>query len=848
MKLALVALGLAGCIETNSVQCSDGSLCPPRTTCHGITGGTVVCATPEQLAACDGKPDLTQCNTMPASSCHDGVCLPIVCGNALVDLGEACDDGNTITGDGCSGDCTSNETCGNGAVDSLKIVGMTKVLNETCDDHNLVSGDGCASTCAAEQLDWQELQPIAPAAQSHPALAYDPYRRRVIMFGGRSTQASHDVLDDSTFEWNGAGWARQATPAAPAGRQDARMVYDAARRQVLLYGGNVGDDSKALADFWAWNGDRWTVVQTATPKQRDHFGMVYDSARKVVVMFGGFVDQVWSNDTWEWDGSTWHLMSPPRAPDPRGEFVMAYDPKRGVVVLAGGFTDQPSTRYFNDTWEYDGTTWHQVSTSTPSGLALGAMAYDTIGHRMIAYGGYDGGSISAQTYAYDGTTWTPLGQAQPGVLYKQDMASDAVTGTIVMYGGETDLLGPATVSARTWIWNGAAWALAPAQSVPTTSAFAAAAYDPLRGREWMFGGQDATLTATSQLWSYDGSIWTKKTPAGGPSARVNATAAYDAARHDMVVFGGGTANNPVPNETWLWDGTSWMLATPTSSPPARLGAVMAYDFKRKKVVMFGGQGAGATPLSDTWEWDGDWHLIPIAAQPSSRIGAEASFDPMHGIVVRDGISPPLQTPLDTIAYDGTAWTTLDATNAVPARGFASFIYEPLRQRSLLIEGTRIGSSSFGDTWEWDGTTMAQQLIPNHPLGRGGAIAFPGPDGADVILYGGSTAFDGSGTRLFDTWRLRWGSAGPRENCESTVDDDGDGLAGCADPDCWTRCTPLCPPGSTCDPAEPACGDGTCNAALENCRNCPVDCTCSAVCGDMFCDASETHVTCPGDCP
>ncbi|MBL4689786.1 MAG: DUF4215 domain-containing protein, partial [Nannocystaceae bacterium] len=68
-----------------------------------------------------------------------------ICGNGVVDsaVGEACDDGNTDDGDGCSSDCLSDESCGNGVVDT--------VGGEACDDGNVVGGDGCASDCLSDE-------------------------------------------------------------------------------------------------------------------------------------------------------------------------------------------------------------------------------------------------------------------------------------------------------------------------------------------------------------------------------------------------------------------------------------------------------------------------------------------------------------------------------------------------------------------------------------------------------------------------------------------------------------------------------------------------------------------------
>lgn len=65
------------------------------------------------------------------------------CGNGDPDPGEICDDGNTMSGDGCSADCLSDETCGNGVLDAA--------VGEACDDGNTRPGDGCSSTCESDE-------------------------------------------------------------------------------------------------------------------------------------------------------------------------------------------------------------------------------------------------------------------------------------------------------------------------------------------------------------------------------------------------------------------------------------------------------------------------------------------------------------------------------------------------------------------------------------------------------------------------------------------------------------------------------------------------------------------------
>ena len=58
------------------------------------------------------------------------------CGDTVVDLGEQCDLGDFVDGDGCDSNCTLT-ACGNSIV----------TAGEQCDDGNTANGDCCSSTC-----------------------------------------------------------------------------------------------------------------------------------------------------------------------------------------------------------------------------------------------------------------------------------------------------------------------------------------------------------------------------------------------------------------------------------------------------------------------------------------------------------------------------------------------------------------------------------------------------------------------------------------------------------------------------------------------------------------------------
>lgn len=68
-------------------------------------------------------------------------CQLEVCGDSIQQASEQCDDGNVISGDGCSDVCVT-EFCSDNVVQAG--------LGETCDDGNLINNDGCSSTCLLE--------------------------------------------------------------------------------------------------------------------------------------------------------------------------------------------------------------------------------------------------------------------------------------------------------------------------------------------------------------------------------------------------------------------------------------------------------------------------------------------------------------------------------------------------------------------------------------------------------------------------------------------------------------------------------------------------------------------------
>ena len=100
------------------------------------------------------------CDTMVGPVLNFSVCVP-VCGDRRLVFPEECDDNNTINSDGCGNDCrielgfacnitmdvmtgfsfsVCGPVCGDGIMNSP----------ELCDDNNTMSGDGCSDSCQTE--------------------------------------------------------------------------------------------------------------------------------------------------------------------------------------------------------------------------------------------------------------------------------------------------------------------------------------------------------------------------------------------------------------------------------------------------------------------------------------------------------------------------------------------------------------------------------------------------------------------------------------------------------------------------------------------------------------------------
>lgn len=243
----------------------------------------------------------------------------------------------------------------------------------------------------------------SPSARIEHALAYDEARQRVVLFGGSG--GGGPGFQSETWELQGETWEARAPVVSPPGRRSASVAFDPLRRKVVLFGGQ--GDRALLFDTWEWDGQTWIEAHPpSAPSARAGSTMAFDGHQ--VVLFGGVAASGRLVDTWAWDGASWRqlesLPAPPGYTDALSADApsMALDSTRMLTVLA----------LSGSTWEWDGLSWHPVAAAgLPDSPTL---AFDTRRQRVVAFG-TDAASRIPRVSAreWDGSAWRDLDVSGP---------------------------------------------------------------------------------------------------------------------------------------------------------------------------------------------------------------------------------------------------------------------------------------------------------------------------------------------------------------------------------------------------------------------------------------------------
>ena len=374
----------------------------------------------------------------------------------------------------------------------------------------------------------------------------------------------------------------------------------------------------------------------------------------------------------------------------------------GAVFQFGGWRGNPGA-LSNLTWSYAGSDWYPVNTANaPSARYEGTLVYDANSSVYLLYGGWTSplsvGTANNETWQFNGTTWTQLSPAtSPGGRWKHGACFDTARNRMVLFGGAPS--GLVGASNQTWEFNGTTWLQVATTGNPGPRENFAIAYHAALGRTVLFGGVDPLTGLSNQTWLYNGatSTWTQVV-GGGPSARSGAAMVYDSGRARCVMVGGVDANGTTLAETWEFDGASWQQQIGTTAPARDFG--LAYDQARQKVVRYGGQGN----VGETWRYGAYTDGVGVSCVGSTgqatHSGSPARIGQGYQVFFFNMPAPavavlaisltviPGGAPLDSIGMTGClGYVTPDLLFTVAGTGSSANWFGALPQDPLLLGST-----------------------------------------------------------------------------------------------------------------------------------------------------------------
>lgn len=229
---------------------------------------------------------------------------------------------------------------------------------------------------------------LLPPVRHSAAVAFDPTNGGALLFGGAKPGVVLSYHGD-TWRWTAAGWTPATPTTAPSPRSNAAIAGDPVRQRVVLWGGH--GNNGALTDTWEWDGTDWLLQSPVhNPPSGPQRAMVYEPD------LGGIVLLTGSNgtplQTWVWTGADWFQVSttvpftpaasvaasaaPGRIRVQDGERLHELSLQPATVSSYGASCPAPGPRLLVDTWPRLGAADFGLSSvghpaSAPSLLLLG---------------------------------------------------------------------------------------------------------------------------------------------------------------------------------------------------------------------------------------------------------------------------------------------------------------------------------------------------------------------------------------------------------------------------------------------------------------------------------------------
>ncbi|MBI1796522.1 MAG: hypothetical protein HY076_08035 [Candidatus Eisenbacteria bacterium] len=347
------------------------------------------------------------------------------------------------------------------------------------------------------------------------------------------------------------------------------------------YVNGLPTDGTSASDQQGWSVKKYTVqvqapAEAATPPNvtwqrltpsgdpppaRYGHAAVYDPVRDQMVLVAGN----WGDcDIYNWalrfsPAPQWvtlpTFVGPGERTDERWHHSLIYDALDQQVVTYGGFCLQLKP----DVMALDMTSpasWARaLGSGTPPTARDGhAAVYDPVRNRMLVIGGYDGTSRNdVWSLSLPDMVWTQLAPGGATFPGREDhsAAYDPVRDRVIVFGGQAG-------NSLNDVWElrlspALEWhPIFPGGVGPNGRSQQSMIYDPDHDRMIVFGGADQSFHSDLwALWLSGGTGWARLWSTNvGPSNRLLHTAVWDAARHRMVLYGGETGASAYSDEAW----------------------------------------------------------------------------------------------------------------------------------------------------------------------------------------------------------------------------------------------------------------------------------------------------------
>ncbi len=626
--------------------------------------------------------------------------------------------------------------CGNHIIDD----------GEACDDGNFEAGDGCSPDCRSAERCGNGVTDLGEACDD----------------GGR---VDRDGCDSGCRDEVVTAWRTGVAPP-----QGGAVVYDAGRRRLVMPAG---------LDMWEWDGQAWALLAASSDVR--NVAAAYDAERGRVVTVGLRSDTLVLGD---WDGVGWVERPTTGAPMAAAYAITrAFDaPDRHellVVINAAMYAVDDVT----STWTALGAV-----ANDPSSQAT-AVAYDPIRSRLVAIrpGAHPccSAPTAPSTWEWDGVAWQQVG-AGPAPDRGHVLQWDPTRQRLLAIGGVTiheafECCDQVDYHDTIEAWDGVSWTALPLSTFPLAD-YAGGWVDPVSGTPGL-------IDFAGHLWDLNSPVAVDRTP---PHPRNITTIVADLGTDRVVAVAGDRT-------TWAFSDGWHLVVTPTALPGSGRGT---HDPSRGGVVL-AVASAGRTTL---WRLADDWapvaDLGPINV---TSVGYDYArrrllfFDsglglwelPAGATTPRALPNPPSDLARGTLAFDAS-------TGGMVGLGAGGQLYD-------LVEDTWVPTLSPGP-----GFWMVSSLR------SGGVLFLPGRPGLAwrrsgmrwssflVEQHLGTSAVERLGGDLLEVFPggvvgRGWRGVRQLEAC-GAGDEDGDGLVGCADRDCWGGCAPACPPTMSCSPS------------------------------------------------